>query len=315
MKKDIFILRKAKPMLLVDGEAFDSKDYIYELKLDGIRCLAYLDDETELMNKRNKNVTFIYPELNCLHKQVNKKCILDGELIVAINGEPDFFEIQRRSLMTDAFKIELLSKSKPVSFVTYDIIYVDDIEIIDKPLIERKKILKDVVIENESIAVSRYIEEKGIDFYNIAASKNLEGIVAKKKSSLYYYGKRSKDWIKFKNMIDEDFVVCGYLEDKNTEGIKSIVLGSYQKKELIYQGHVALGISKQDEQIILEYANTHPSPNPFGDKIKENVIWMKSKLVCTVKYMMRTHSNSLRQPVFKGLRDDKEPYECQLKGL
>jgi len=313
MTEDIYTLRQAQPMLLVDGQPFDSSEYIFELKLDGIRCLAYLDEQTELRNKRNKNVTVIYPELSDIHKQVGRKCILDGEIIVAINGVPDFFEIQRRSLMTDAFKIELLSKSKPVSFVVYDIIYLDNQEVIEKPLMQRKEMLTEIVRENNRIAISRYIEEKGIEFYQLAAKQNLEGIVAKKKKSLYYYGKRSKDWVKFKKMIEEDFVICGYIKDDDGGSIKSVILGAYKDKQLIYQGHVALGISKEDAKIIINYARNHSTFQPFSEKMdEEGAIWMKPDLVCAVKYMMRTHTFGLRQPVYKGLRDDKDPTECQL---
>ncbi len=313
MTQDIFALRLAKPMLLIEGEPFDSKDFLYELKLDGIRCLAYLDDYTELRNKRNKSVTEIYPELKNIHKQIKRKCILDGELIVTINGIPNFFEMQRRSLMTDPFKIELAGKNKPVSFVAYDILYVDNEEIIDKPLMERKEILFNVVQESSEIAISRFIEEKGIDFFSLVAKQDLEGVVAKKKTSLYYYGKRSKDWIKFKKLHDKDFVICGYVKDNETGGIKSVVIGSYRDDILIYQGHVALGIAKEDQKIIMDFASTNPSECPFSKEYCDSeTLWIKPELVCTVKYMMRTPTNSLRQPIFKGLRNDKDPDECRI---
>ncbi len=313
MTEDVFLLRNASPMLLVEGDAFDSSDFIYELKLDGIRCLAYIDiNKTELRNKRNKDVTAIYPELSRMYEQVSGKCILDGELIVAIDGVPDFYEVQRRSLMTNTFKIERSSQVKPVSFVCYDIIYLNNELLIDKPLLERKKILTDTIMkENKTLAISRYIEEKGIDFFNLAVQKKLEGVVAKKKNSYYYFGKRSKDWIKFKSMLDDDFVICGYVLDE-LGNVKSLVIGAYQNTLLIYQGHVSLGISKDDLKYILEFASTHEIDNPF-DAVDKKTIWIKPQLVCTVKYMMRTHTFGLRQPVFKGLRDDKEPILCQIR--
>ncbi|HEY8365447.1 MAG TPA: ATP-dependent DNA ligase [Haloplasmataceae bacterium] len=315
MSNDVFIKRLASPMLLVEGEPFDSKDFIYELKLDGIRCLAYLDDYTELRNKRNKDVTFIYPELKRLYKQVNKRCILDGELIITVNGVPDFFEIQRRSLMTNPYKISIASKSKPVSFVCYDILYYDDKEVNTLPLEERKDLLSKNVIENETLAISRFIEEKGIAFYQLAVKKNLEGVVAKRKTSLYYYGKRSKEWIKFKWMYDDDFIICGYVRDEKTNGIKSLVLGAYIDKQLVYQGHVSLGIPKQEEKIIIDFVNSHLSTCPFSENHYEQVIWCEPHLVCTIKYMMKTPHNTLRQPVYKGLRTDKTPIDCQNGGI
>ncbi len=312
MTNDIFSLKNIAPMLFVEGVPFDSKKYLYELKLDGIRCLAYLDElGTELRNKRNKSVTNFYPELKNIHKQVKTKCILDGELIVTVDGLPNFFEVSRRSLMADKFKIELLSKSKPVNFVCFDCLYSNGLQITDKPLIERKKILKEIVNENEFIAISRYIFEAGIAFYELAENKNLEGVVAKKIDSYYYFGKRTKDWIKFKKMYDEDFVICGYVPENNK--IKSLILGIYKNNQFIYQGHVTLGISKEDENFILKFAENHQINCPFNKDVTEKTVWIENNLVGTVKFMMRTPSNSLRQPVFKGLRDDKSYKECILK--
>lgn len=138
---DLFIDKNLSPMLLYETEPFDDENYIYELKLDGIRCLAYLDENsTELRNKRNKNVTDIYPELQNIHKYAKKKCILDGELVVFNNGVPVFYALQSRSLKTDHFNIKLAAAKNPVQFVAYDMIYLDGERITDKPLIERKKI-------------------------------------------------------------------------------------------------------------------------------------------------------------------------------
>lgn len=313
MMPDMFDLRNAKPMLLHEKEAFDSRDFIYELKLDGVRALAYLDkNETNLRNKRNKILNNIYPELNDLHKRINNKCILDGELVVLKEGKPDFFEIQRRSLMNNKFKIELSAKSKPVRFITYDILYYEDQDITQSPLLERKKLLEDVVREDEKIAVSRYIHDKGIEFFKLTETENLEGVVAKKKDSLYFCGTRSKDWFKFKNMFDSEFIICGYVLKENT--LKSVALGAYYKGKLVNQGHVALGIPKDEVKIILEYGDKHFTTCPYEDQnCDEETIYIEPKLVCTVKYMMRTKSLSLRQPVYKGLRMDKTPEECIIK--
>lgn len=136
---DLFNDKNISPMLLYQVEPFDDEDYIYELKFDGIRCLAYLDaDNTTLRNKRNKDVTDIYPELSEIHKCAKKRCILDGELVIFKDGKPDFYSLQARSLKSDPFKIKLAAKKLPVQFVAYDMLYIDGERITDKPLIERK---------------------------------------------------------------------------------------------------------------------------------------------------------------------------------
>jgi len=307
---NIFESKNIKPMLIGEmQDAFDSPDYIYELKLDGERCIAYLDkDGTELRNKRNIRMLMTVPELSDIHKQVKCRCILDGELIVIKDGKPDFFEIQRRSLMSNSFKIKLASSRLPASFTAFDILYYDDHDVKDLPLMQRKKLLEKTIKENGSIAISRYIEEQGIKFYQLAKENQLEGIVAKRKDSKYYFDKRTKDWIKIKNLQDDDFVVCGYIfKDK---GVISIVLGQYSSKELVYKGHATLGLSTADFKIIK--STRRLSTQPFNDlpSGNENAVWIEPSLVCTVNYMLKTATGSLRQPVFKGLRNDKLPKDC-----
>jgi len=113
---------------------------------------------------------------------------------------------------------------------------------------ERKKLLEKVIKENERLAISRYIEKQGIQFYQLAKQNDLKGIVAKRKDSKYYQDKKTKYWIKIKYLLDDDFVVCGYiLKDK---GVISIILGQYSGKELVYKGHVTMGISSEDFRTI-----------------------------------------------------------------
>lgn len=305
---DIFETKNIKPMLIVEMQtAFDDPNFIYELKLDGERCIAYLDkSSTDLRNKRNIKMLSKVPELSNIHKQIKHRCILDGELIILKNGVPDFFEIQRRSLMSNTFKIQLASSNYPATFTAFDILYFDDHMVMDLPLLERKELLEKNINENERIAVSRYVEEQGIKFYQLAQQNQLEGIVAKRKDSKYYLDKRTKDWIKIKNLLDDDFVICGYsLKDT----VKSIALGQYLNDKLIYKGNVSLGISGADFEIIKTIPRANMQPDNFSS---QKIIWIEPKLVCTVKFMMKTANGTLRQPVFKGLRNDKLPKDCTI---
>ena len=134
---NLFEKRDIKAMLISEEkEAFDDENYIYELKLDGIRCLAYIDkNSVDLRNKRNDKVLFRYPELNDIYKQLNcENAILDGEIFILKDKKTDFYEMQRRSLMSDKFKIELSSKKLPVSFSAFDILYKDNEQLTDLPL-------------------------------------------------------------------------------------------------------------------------------------------------------------------------------------
>lgn len=310
---DIFDDKNLKPMLIgVIGDAFDSPDYIYELKLDGVRCLAYLDSGgTELRNKRNIRVSRIYPELTNIHKQAKKKCILDGELIVMNQGKPDFEEIKRRALMSNKMRIELAAAKLPVSITVFDILYLDGTQTTNLPLMERKKLLEKTVKENESIAISRYIEQQGVAFYQLAEQNDLEGIVAKRKDSKYYFDKRTKDWIKIKNFQDDDFVISGYIHKE--EYVASIILSQYRGKSLVYKGHVTLGISSDDFARISGHPKLNKAPLPDSAGRNEGAVWLEPTLVCTVQFMDRSEGGFLRHPVFKGLRNDKDPKECMEK--
>jgi bifunctional non-homologous end joining protein LigD len=251
-----------------------------------------------------------FPELDQLHRYVKEKYILDGELIALNNGVPDFYEIQRRSILTDPFKMQLAGKKSPVSFVAYDIIYHKDSLVTDLPLIERKKLLEQNVKEIDRFAISRYIENNGIALYNVAEQQKLEGVVAKEKSSKYCFDKKSKDWIKIKYLKDMDFAICGYiLKDK---GMSSIILGQYnEENELIYKGHVTLGVSlRKLNQYKYEKVNNPPIKDVPSGSNNEDAVWIEPTLVCTVEYMPN-EKGSLRQPVLKGFREDKLTNECK----
>jgi bifunctional non-homologous end joining protein LigD/DNA ligase-1 len=308
---NLFEIKNIQPMLIAEQkEPFNSKEYIFELKFDGIRCIAYLDKEyVDLRNKRNMKLGTIFPELKELHNQVNNKCILDGELIVTVNGKPNFHEVQRRSILKNKFKIKLISEKLPATFVAYDILYLGNKKITDYPLMERKKALEETIVENDRIAVSMYIDERGIDLYNIVVEQELEGVVAKHKNSKYYFDKRSKDWIKIKHLYDDDFVVCGYAF-KNRDGMNTLFLGKYNEGRLIYKGNVSLGVNGSNFKKIIKHEKLDSPPFSHSIESKDKIYWIKPDLVITISYMHKTSSGALRQPVLKCLRTDKKPFDC-----
>ena len=303
---DLFEDKNISPMLLYETQPFDDENYIYELKLDGIRCLAYIDSKSVvLQNKRHKDVTAIYPELAGMNKCIKRRVILDGELVVLNkDGKPDFYALQRRSLMADSFKISLAAKSNPVQFVAYDIIYCNGNDLTDKPLMERKKILSESVNEGNNLTISRYIEKNGIAFFELAKSQELEGIVAKRKDGLYHIGKRTRDWLKIKVMQDDDLLILGYQPDEDGE-VKDLILGYYDEDgKLQCRGKVYLGISKEERGIIAQFAKTNTVKNSWFPKYK-NTVWLKPQLIGTAHFMHKTENGGMRQPVWKGLRFDK----------
>lgn len=303
-----FSEKDARPMLIgMEQPAFNDENYLYEIKLDGVRCLAYLDaKETFLQNKRGLKLNKKFPELMKIHLQVKKRCILDGELYVFHDGTNDFFEVQRRTLTSDPFKIRMQAKRLPATFTAFDVLMIEDEDLTQQPLSIRKKRLSSLVKENDRFNVSRVIAGQGLALFELSKENGLEGIVAKHKESRYQLGKKTTDWIKSKNLMDDDFVITGYIPKEN--GIVSLVLAQYQGKQLVYKGHVTMGVS-------LPYLHAHSKKTeemPFSDipSGNDDAIWISPYLVGCVKFMEYTNTGGLRQPVFKGFREDKEPIAC-----
>lgn len=306
---DLFDTRGASPMLIAKQcEAFDSMDYIYELKMDGFRCLAYLEPGmVDLRNKRNMRMLEKFPELAELHQTVRRRCILDGEIVVLANGVPDFYRLQKRTLLTDRFKIQMEASRCPASFVVFDSIYLDGKDLCWEPLMKRKERLSENLKENDRIAVSRYIQGNGVALYQAAEERELEGVVAKRKGSLYYLGKRTKDWVKFKRMADEEFIAAGYI--RNGLHTYSLILAKYRKDVLVYKGHVMSGVTEETVRLLKVTKRRPLSVVPTGN---EHATWVEPDHVCRIEYMPNTRG-ALRQPVFRGFRDDILPQEVQME--
>lgn len=312
MKENLFEEKNIAPMLIKEQQqAFNDPDFIFELKFDGLRCIAYLDPEkgTDLRNKRDIPLLKLYPELKELHHYVEKRCILDGELVLFENGVPNFYKMQKRSIMKDPFKIQITAKQTPVSFIAFDMLMHEDISLMKLPLMQRKEYLHKYVKDGERLSINRYIEELGIPFYAAVEERNLEGIVAKRKDSIYQPGKRSRDWIKIKNINEDDFIVCGYFYQQSKDGL-TLILGQYSNNDnLIYRGNVSLGVNNL--KFLNEYKAVTSSLPLFDLKFK-NIVWLEPHIVCTITYMYETKKGALRQPVLKGFRNDKHPFECKI---
>lgn len=313
---DLFAAKNIKPMLIgAESEPFDDDAFLYELKIDGERCIAYLDplEGTELRDKRNAQMLPKVPELAELHRNVARRCILDGELAVLSDGKPDFFAMQRRDRMTNPLRIQQAARRQPACFIAFDLLYLDNYFVTDLPLEKRRILLQEAVRREDALfALSPCVERGGAAVFELVKRQNLEGLVAKRRESRYYFGRHTRDWIKMKVLRDEDFVVCGYV--RRTSRVAGIVLGQYRGGQLVHRGQVSLETEGEDFRRIRELPAeaSPPVPAPEGS---EGAVWVAPSLVCTVRYMMKTESGGMRQPVFQGLRPDKAPGECPEGGL
>ena len=267
--KDIFTQKNVLPMLLKQTKPFDNARYLYEMKFDGYRAIVYLaKDKTVIKSRNNNDVTNLYPELKNLYKCTKEKCILDGELIVMGENGPDFFKMQKRGRMKNQTKIKEAMIDNPVIYVAFDILYYNNKDLTDTPLIKRKEYLKKYIKENDNLIISKYIIKGGTKLFKEIKKQGLEGVVAKKMDSPYIIGKRTDLWVKFKAVKEKDFLVLGYKKINNV--VKTIVVGMEKNNKYISYGEVNLP-NFLDQKFIDNYAKQNISPSKILPL--ENIIW------------------------------------------
>ena len=284
-----------KPMLLSEeNKPFNSDDYIYEVKFDGIRAIIYIDDNEIIIKSRNNTIlNDIFPELINLKYITKKNCIFDGEIILMDKNKISFEKLKSRMNTKRKDKIVEYKNSLPVTFICFDIIY-ENKDLSSLPLIKRKKILNKYK-DNDYFVKSR-IYDNGIKLFNIITKQELEGIVAKKKDSKYYIGKRTEEWIKIKRLNESDYYICGYLEKEN---VVSLLLGEKVNNKYRFVSKVVLGKKREEYKIIKKCKQTN---NYLTDFNEEEYIYIIPALICSVTYLEKTNNNHLRHPIFKELK-------------
>ena len=296
-----------KPMMAtLISEPFDDKDWLFEIKWDGYRILAELENKKVNLYSRNK-VLFnrAYPVLLENLKALDCRAIFDGELVVLdSSGIPSFQLIQNYKS----------SKEGILVYYIFDLLYLDGHDLSKLPLLERKKFLKSILPEsNAIIRFSDHVMTLGKAFYRQAIEKKLEGIIAKRADSVYLPGKRGQDWLKIKIVNEQEAVIAGYTEPRQTrKWFGALVLGVYEGKDLVYIGHTGGGFDENTLQEVHEKMKPleiNKSPFKIEPKTNMPVHWVKPELVAAVKFQEWTEEGSMRQPIFLGLRIDKDPLE------
>jgi bifunctional non-homologous end joining protein LigD len=319
---------------LVDGP-FNSPEWLYEVKWDGFRALAFIEDETVRLLSRNQNdLTGAYPELSVIPRSVRaKSAILDGE-IVALDeqGRSSFSLMQQRTgtgsggrrlpgaPTTRAFREAGRGVSRndiPILYYAFDLLYLDGYSLFRVDLKIRKHLLREVLAENQWVRYSEHFDD-GIQLYRAARERQLEGIIAKRSSS-YYLTKRSRDWLKIKLTHEQECVIGGYTDPRGSrEHFGSLVLGLYEGGRLIHVGQAGSGFNAGTQQQVWKLlAARKTAKNPFANSVEatRTVHFVRPELVAEIKFTEWTHEGQsgaikMRAPVFLGLRSDKEPREC-----
>lgn len=303
------------PMLARSADPFSDPDWIFEIKWDGTRAICYIDETVHFINRRHADITHRYPEFSSISHIVQAdSCILDGEIVVLREGIPSYRDLQKRDHSEDPFKISLLSHSLPAQYVIFDILRLNGEDMMREHLLTRKKTLRSVLTPSSQIMLSPYVEEKGESYFTATVQAGFEGIMAKKKGSVYEPGVRSDSWLKIKKTHTLDCVIGGFTEGEGVreETFGALLLGVNYPLE--YIGKVGTGFTQAD----LEHLSTVLTPlerkqSPFTTRVNvKKVHYVDPVYVCEVKYVELTHDNRLRAPVFLRLRSDKNPEECTL---
>jgi bifunctional non-homologous end joining protein LigD len=307
-----------RPMLatLVD-KPFSHKDWLFEIKWDGIRALAWIEDgHLKLRSRMGKDITRQYPELHQLPGRIHAKtAILDGEIVTLDeNGRSSFQGLQSRMNVHSPSKA--MQSSAPVTYYIFDILYCDGYDLRDVPLIERKRLLQSVLESGDRFAYADHQLAKGRELFDLAREQKLEGIIGKRVGSLYTET-RSPEWVKFKVTKEVDAVIGGYTAPRGSrEHFGALLLGLYDGKTLHFIGGVGTGFDRAKQKTIHEKLVKLASDKcPFEEvpKTQEKACWVEPALVARAKYASWTKDRRLRAPVFLTLLEDHQPANCQFK--
>jgi bifunctional non-homologous end joining protein LigD len=305
MPKTLFPEFVPPMMAKIAEEPFDSPDWIFEVKLDGYRGIAVFDEagKPRLWSRNGLSLEKKFPAVaKALSKLKLRSTVLDGEVVaVDENGIPRFQLLQRFQKQPTA----------PTLYYIFDVLWSDGEDLTGKPVMDRRRVLESVVKPMVGIQVGTYGDGEGKALFKLIKEKGMEGIVAKKKNSIYQPGKRTSDWLKIKARLQQEFVVGGFTEGKGSrKNLGALLLGAHRNGKLHYFGHSGSGFTEKGIQDALKrmkplFVQKSPFENP--PRVPEKIQWVQPKLVCEVTFAEWTKDEQMRQTVFLGWRDDKDP--------
>jgi bifunctional non-homologous end joining protein LigD len=300
---------------LVD-KPFDEEGWMYEIKWDGYRAIAYLNKgavEIQSRNTKSFNEKF-YPVYNALRRwKIN--AVLDGEIIVADDkGISSFGDLQNWRSEADG---ELM-------YYLFDVLWLDGEDLTQLPLVKRREILKSIAPSIDNIRISESFNTGAAEFFDVAKKLELEGIIAKKEDSKYYPGQRSKEWLKIKTGKRQEVIIGGYTHNENSSKLfSSLLAGVFESGKLRYTGKIGTGFSyKLQKEMMQQFKPLIIKQSPFTSvpdvnkpsRFRPNppkaiATWLKPKLICEVSYAEMTADGVMRHPSFEGMREDKNAKE------
>jgi bifunctional non-homologous end joining protein LigD len=306
------------PMLARTGSLPEDDGWAFEVKWDGVRAIAYSQPGELRLESRNLNdISDSYPELFAMNAALGShSAVLDGEIVAFDSAaRPSFEALQQRMHIGSRAQARKLAQSTPVTYVIFDLLWLDGHSLMRQPYSERRELLAALALEGAHWQTPEHVVDEGRALLAATAEQQLEGVVAKRMDSPYQPGARTRDWVKVKSVARQELVVGGWMQGKGkrSDSVGALLLGVYEADgQLRYVGRVGSGFSDSELQRLagLLAPLTRPtSPFVSGEKPPRGALFCEPKLVVEVEFANWTAGGSLRAPVYKGWREDKRPEE------
>jgi bifunctional non-homologous end joining protein LigD len=304
-----------QPMMAATGKLpARQRDWAFEVKWDGVRALAYVEGgRVRLTSRSGRDITSQYPEVRGLADQLgSRSAVLDGEIVAfGSDGRPSFQQLQKRMHVASERQIARFARDAPVAYVAFDLLWLEGRSWIDRPYEERREQLLALELRGPTWQVPGHHVGDGDALLAASRANHLEGIVAKRLGSPYCPGKRSKDWVKIKNVRRTSVVIGGWLpgEGGRSGRLGALCVGFHEDGELRYAGRVGTGFNEAELDRLgrlLEPLAREKSPFS-GRQPPKQARHVEPSLVAEVEFIEWTQTRTLRAPSYKGIRDDVEP--------
>jgi bifunctional non-homologous end joining protein LigD len=295
--------KEYRPMLAtLADKPFDSTEWVYETKWDGFRLIAEVKrGSVRLFSRNGIEVTARYPAIAQALRPIVEPCVIDGELVALDTKGRSHFQLLQNAMRDEKTRLQ---------YCVFDLLFLGTEDVRRKPLLERKRLLKQMLPRTKLLRYSEHIQEKGIALFEQAKQAGLEGVMAKLASGLYSSGKRTREWLKFKAMNEQEVVVVGYTAPRRSRKyFGALVLAVRESSQWQYVGHAGTGFDEETLQML--YNKMQPlktKTKPFTVKVKDEAqtTWLRPQLVAEVKFTEWTDRGEMRHPVYLGLRGDKK---------
>jgi bifunctional non-homologous end joining protein LigD len=288
---------------------FSDPDWMFERKLDGERCLAWVEGGTVRLRSRNDlRLDDTYPELvDALVQRTDADLVVDGEVVAFERGRTSFARLQKRLGVRSAAEARERARRVAVYYYLFDVLWCDGYDVRALDLRSRKAVLRRVVEFGNPLRFSTHRNCSGETYYAYACRHGWEGLIAKRASSAYV-GRRSRDWLKMKCAAEQELVIVGFTEPQGSRiGFGALLVGYYEDGELRYAGKVGTGYDTPTLVSLRQVLGGLEQPTPpFSGRVRERgAHWVRPELVAQVGFTEWTSDGKLRHPRFLGLRRDK----------